>query len=66
MAMSVVQVSMEVWAFPGPDADDDFHECDTSFWYDLFNAGASARRHALRPVRICVDSYGTVVFALQS
>ena len=33
-----VQVSMEDWASPCPDADDDFDECDTSFKYDLFNA----------------------------
>ena len=38
MAMSVVQVSMEVWRFPCPDAVDDFVERDTSFKYDLFNA----------------------------
>ena len=38
MAISVVQVPMEVWAFPCPDADDDFDECDTSSKYDLFNA----------------------------
>ena len=37
MAMSVVQVSMEVWAFPCPDADDDFHECGDFFVFFVLN-----------------------------
>ena len=37
VALCGVQVSMEVWAFPCLDADDDLDECDTSFTYDLFS-----------------------------